>query len=77
MSDVLIIGVVIFALASAIGKTLYYAGEALMESDFPFSFPEVVDLMLYLFGAVFKGIGFISYKLAVAFGCVYILKELL
>ena len=77
MSDVLIIGVVIIALASAIGKTLYHAGEALMESDFPFCFPEVVDLMLYLVGAVFKGVGFISYKLAVAFGCIYILKELL
>ena len=77
MSDVLIIGVVIFVLAAAIGKTLYYTGEALMESDFPVCLPEVVNLILWVFGAVFKGVGFISFRLAPVFGCVYILKELL
>ena len=77
MSDALIIGVAIFFLADNIGTVLFYTGEALMESDFPVSLPERVDQALRFIGMLLNKVGFIANKFAVAFGCIYILKELL
>ena len=77
MKDVIIIGAVIFLLALSLGRTLYLVGKALAESDFPVSFPEWLDAIIAIIGQVVMVIGFVAYKLSGAFGCIYILKELL
>ena len=77
MNDALIVGVAIFFLANNLGTALSYTGEALMESDFPFSLPERAVQALRFLGAILNKIGFIANKFAVVLGCVYILKELL
>jgi hypothetical protein len=75
MNDLAIIGIAIFFLV--IGKILYHTGEALAESDYPPSFPKVVNRTLYFLGVALNKIGFISYVFALVLAWVYILKELL
>ena len=75
MSAIAIIGIIVCFLI--IGKILYPTGEALMESDYPASFPKIVNFTFYLFGAILRTAGLIFYRLAVVLGCAYVLRELL
>ena len=77
MSDAIVIGAVIYVLSAAIGKIVYHTGDNLLDFGLPFSYPEIVDFIVYMVGSILKGAGFVANKLAVVFACVYILKELL